>query len=628
MTADPSVDASSVSQNQSILRFITCGSVDDGKSTLIGRLLYDGKLLPDDQLAALERDSRQVGTVESGLDFALLMDGLAAERAQGITIDVAYRYFSTARRKFIVADAPGHEQYTRNMITAASTAELAVLLVDARKGLLLQTHRHSHIAFMLGIRHIVLAVNKMDLVDFDHAVFERIVAAYRAFAHDLGLPMITAIPVSALRGDNIALPSPAMPWYNGPALIPFLETVDVATLEEGRTFCLPVQWVNRPHLDFRGYAGTVAGAPVRTGDAVQALPSGRSSRIARIVTMACDLAEAIPGQAVTLTLTDEIDISRGDVITHANQSEIVVADQFAAHIVWFGRQPLPPGRVYLVRFHTAQVNGQITELKHRINVDSLKHQAAKHLEMNEVGFCNLKLDQAVPFQPYVKSRAMGAFILIDRLTNETAGAGMVAFPLRRAFALPLQPLSLDKSARSALKHQQALLIWFTGLPGSGKSTIANLVEQRLFALGHHTYLLDGNNVRHGLCQDLGFTDEDRIENVRRVTEVARLMVDAGLITLVSMISPFCAERQRAKELMVAGEFLEIFVDAPLAECELPDPNGLYHKARRHTAKNVTGIDSVYEPPPFADLRLDTTLSCADDCADQVLALLIRRKLIR
>ena len=628
MTADPSVDASSVSQNQSILRFITCGSVDDGKSTLIGRLLYDGKLLPDDQLAALERDSRQVGTVESGLDFALLMDGLAAERAQGITIDVAYRYFSTARRKFIVADAPGHEQYTRNMITAASTAELAVLLVDARKGLLLQTHRHSHIAFMLGIRHIVLAVNKMDLVDFDHAVFERIVAAYRAFAHDLGLPMITAIPVSALRGDNIALPSPAMPWYNGPALIPFLETVDVATLEEGRTFCLPVQWVNRPHLDFRGYAGTVAGAPVRTGDAVQALPSGRSSRIARIVTMAGDLAEAIPGQAVTLTLTDEIDISRGDVITHADQSDIVVADQFAAHIVWFGRQPLPPGRVYLVRFHTAQVNGQITELKHRINVDSLKHQAAKHLEMNEVGFCNLKLDQAVPFQPYVKSRAMGAFILIDRLTNETAGAGMVAFPLRRAFALPLQPLSLDKSARSALKHQQALLIWFTGLPGSGKSTIANLVEQRLFALGHHTYLLDGNNVRHGLCQDLGFTDEDRIENVRRVTEVARLMVDAGLITLVSMISPFCAERQRAKELMVAGEFLEIFVDAPLAECELRDPNGLYHKARRHTAKNVTGIDSVYEPPPFADLRLDTTLSCADDCADQVLALLIRRKLIR
>ena len=628
MTANPSVDDSSFFQNQSILRFITCGSVDDGKSTLIGRLLYDGKLLPDDQLAALERDSRQAGTVESGLDFAFLMDGLAAERAQGITIGVAYRYFSTARRKFIVADAPGHEQYTRNMITAASTAELAVLLVDARKGLLLQTHRHSHIAFMLGIRHIVLAVNKMDLVDFDHAVFEKIVAAYRAFAHDLGLPMITAIPVSALRGDNIALPSPAMPWYNGPALIPFLETVVVATLEEGRTFCLPVQWVNRPHLDFRGYAGTVAGAPVRTGDAVQALPSGRSSRIARIVTMAGDLSEAIPGQAVTLTLTDEIDISRGDVITHADQSEIVAADQFAAHIVWFGRQPLPPGRVYLVRFHTAQVNGQITELKHRINVDSLKHQAAKHLEMNEVGFCNLKLDQAVPFQPYVKSRAMGAFILIDRLTNETAGAGMVAFPLRRAFALPLQPLSLDKSARSALKHQQALLIWFTGLPGSGKSTIANLVEQRLFALGHHTYLLDGNNVRHGLCQDLGFTDEDRIENVRRVTEVARLMVDAGLITLVSMISPFCAERQRAKELMVAGEFLEIFVDAPLAECELRDPNGLYHKARRHTAKNVTGIDSVYEPPPFADLRLDTTLSCADDCADQVLALLIRRKLIR
>ncbi len=608
-------------ETKDLLRFITCGSVDDGKSTLIGRLLHDTKLLLDDQVSALESDSRRHGTQGEGIDFALLVDGLAAEREQGITIDVAYRFFATDQRKFIVADCPGHEQYTRNMATGASTADLAVVLVDARKGLLTQTRRHSYIVSLLGIRHVVLAVNKMDLVDYDQAVFERIVADYRALAASLGIADVACIPLSALKGDNLLARSPAMPWYQGPSLLGHLETVRVDRHAADIGFRMPVQWVCRPDQDFRGFAGTIAAGAVAPGDAIAVLPSGQRSRIARIVTAAGDLARAEAGQAVVLTLQDEIDASRGDVIaTAARPPEI--ADQFAAHLLWMGDQPLLPGRPYWLRIGTRTVGAQVTEIKHRVDVNTQEELAAKSLELNEVGYCNLYLDQAVPFEAYADNRELGAFILIDRHDNATVGAGTIDFALRRAGNIHWQHLDVDKAARARIKHQQPRCLWFTGLSGAGKSTIANLVEKRLTALGRHTYVLDGDNVRHGLNKDLGFTDADRVENIRRVAEVAKLMVDAGLIVLVSFISPFRAERRMARALFAEGEFVEVYVDTPLDVAEARDAKGLYAKARAGELRNFTGIDSPYEAPEAAEVVLDTLAESPEALADRLAALLL------
>ncbi|HEY0859695.1 MAG TPA: sulfate adenylyltransferase subunit CysN [Pseudoxanthomonas sp.] len=601
-----------------LLRFITCGSVDDGKSTLIGRLLYDSKRLFDDQLAALEKDSRRHGTQGERIDYALLLDGLAAEREQGITIDVAYRYFDTDKRKFIVADCPGHEQYTRNMATGASTADLAVVLVDARKGLLTQTHRHSYIVSLLGIRHVVLAVNKMDLVDFDEAVFARIAADYRALARRLGIAEVACIPLSALEGDNLSSRSTRTPWYRGPALLEHLEQVQVDAQEGGGSLRLPVQWVNRPHQNFRGYAGTLAAGQVKPGDEVIVLPSARRSRVSRVLDADGEVAIATAGQAVTLTLDDEIDISRGDVIAAAGDPP-EVADQFAAHVLWMSDAPLLPGRPYWLKIGARTVSATVTEIKHRIDVNTQEHLAAKRLELNEVGYCNLSLDEPIPFEAYARNRTLGGFILIDRYDNGTAAAGTLDFALRRAGNVHWQHVDVDKAARARQKGQVPKVLWFTGLSGAGKSTIANLVDKRLHALGYHSFLLDGDNVRHGLNRDLGFTDEDRVENIRRVAEVAKLMTDAGLIVLVSFISPFRAERRMARARFDAGEFVEVFVDVPLAVAEARDVKGLYRKARAGLIPNFTGIDSPYEAPEHPELHLDAGAGDPETMALQVLA---------
>jgi bifunctional enzyme CysN/CysC len=601
------------------LRFITCGSVDDGKSTLIGRLLYESRNLFDDQLAALDRDSRRHGTQGAEPDYALLLDGLDAEREQGITIDVAYRYFSTDARSYIVADCPGHEQYTRNMATGASTADLAVVLVDARKGLLPQTRRHSWIAALFGIRHVVLAVNKMDLVDYSEATFHGIATAYEALARRLGLAEVTAIPVSGLRGDNVVARSPAMPWYRGPALLEFLDTVDVDSLGADAAeapFRMPVQWVCRPSQDFRGFAGLAASGTVRVGDELVSAPSGRRARVASIQVgeRAVDLARE--GQSLLLTLDREIDVSRGDLLAAAH-APAPVSDQFGAHLLWMGDAPLLPGRPYWLKLGARTVGAQVTEIKYKADVNTQEHIAAKRLELNEVAAVNLSLDQPIGFEAHADNRALGSFILIDRQSLATVAGGTLDFALRRAANVHWQALDVDQAARAALKGQAPRCLWFTGLSGSGKSTIANLVEKRLIASGHHTYLLDGDNVRHGLNRDLGFSDEDRVENIRRVAEVAKLMVDAGLIVLVSFISPFRDERRLARELFAPGEFVEVFVDTPLAVAEQRDVKGLYAKARAGELPNFTGISSPYEVPEHAELVLDTTASTAAELAERV-----------
>jgi bifunctional enzyme CysN/CysC len=605
-------------QNKSLLRFITCGSVDDGKSTLIGRLLYDSKMIFEDQMAALEADSKRVGTQGGAIDFALLVDGLAAEREQGITIDVAYRFFSTDKRKFIVADTPGHEQYTRNMVTGASTADAAVILIDARKGVLTQTRRHSYLVSLLGIRNVVLAVNKMDLVDWDQAVFDAIVADYRAFADKIGLTVFTPIPISGLGGDNMAVRSEHTPWFDGPILMDWLESVEVEDSLQAQAFRMPVQWVNRPNLDFRGFSGQVASGVIKPGDRVKVLPSGRESRVSRIVTLPGDLDQAVAGQSVTITLADEVDVSRGDVLVAAD-SPSAVAGQFEATLVWMDDEPLPPGRSYLLKIGARLVGASVTEIKHRVNVNTLEHTAAKRLELNEIAHVNISLDQAIPFEAYADSRDLGGFILIDRISNRTVGAGLLNFALRRADNIHWQHTDVSKASRAALKSQRGRVVWLTGLSGAGKSTIANLVEKRLHALGRHTYLLDGDNVRHGLNKDLGFTEEDRVENIRRVAEVAKLMVDAGLIVLTAFISPFRAERQLAREILNEGEFVEVFVDTPLAVAESRDVKGLYKKARSGQLKNFTGIDSPYEAPEAAELVIDTTKVDPVAAAEQIVA---------
>ncbi|OHV27922.1 MULTISPECIES: sulfate adenylyltransferase subunit CysN [Pseudofrankia] len=613
-------------EHKSMLRFITCGSVDDGKSTLIGRLLYDSKLVFSDQLAALESDSKKVGTQGGELDFALLVDGLAAEREQGITIDVAYRFFSTERRKFIVADTPGHEQYTRNMVTGGSTAQLAVILIDARKGVLTQTRRHSYLVSLLGIRHVVLAVNKLDLVDYSQEVFDAVEADYRQFASQIGLAgdAIQCIPLSALRGDNITEPSANTPWYAGPTLVGHLETIDIADTAHTGPFRLPVQWVNRPNLDFRGFAGQIAGGVVRAGDRLRALPSGQESTVDRIVTTDGDLPEAVAGQSVTLTLADEIDVSRGDVLAAAD-SPAEVADQFECHLVWMSGEPMLPGRPYLLKVGARTVNATVAQPKYKVNVNTLEQTATKTLELNEIGVANINLDRPVPFDPYAVNRDMGGFILIDKFTHATVAAGLLHFALRRSHNIHWQAVEVNKQVRARRKGQRPAVVWFTGLSGAGKSTIANLVEKRLHELGHHTYLLDGDNVRHGLNKDLGFTEADRVENIRRIAEVARLMADAGLIVLASFISPFRAERQLARDLLDDGEFIEVFVDTPLAVAESRDRKGLYAKARRGELTNFTGIDSPYEAPVNPEIHLDATgIISASDSAERVVTYLRER----
>ncbi|WP_397423510.1 sulfate adenylyltransferase subunit CysN [Phenylobacterium sp.] len=603
-------------QHKSLLRFLTCGSVDDGKSTLIGRMLYDSKMIFEDQLAALEVYSRKVGTQGGDIDFALLVDGLSAEREQGITIDVAYRFFSTDKRKFIVADTPGHEQYTRNMVTGASTADAAIILIDARKGVLTQTRRHSYLVSLLGIRHVVLAINKMDLVDYRQDRFDEILADYRAFAAQIGITDFTAIPMSALKGENVTEPSSKMAWYAGAPLLRWLEDAPVEDDLQARPFRMPVQWVNRPDLDFRGFSGLVSSGVIRPGDSIKALPSGRESTVARIVTLGADLPEAVAGQSITLTLNDEIDISRGDVIALAGQPP-EVADQFESTIVWFDDEALLPGRPYLMKLGARTVTAQVAEPKYKVNVNTLEKLAATRLELNEIGVCNLSLSAPIAFDPYVANKDLGGFILIDRLSNRTVGAGMLHFALRRSQNIHWQAMDVDKAARAASMGHKGRVIWFTGLSGSGKSTIANLLEKRLHAEGRHTYVLDGDNVRHGLNRDLGFTDVDRVENIRRVAEVSRLMVDAGLIVMVSFISPFRAERQLARERVEAGEFVEVFIDTPLAEAERRDVKGLYAKARAGDLKNFTGIDSPYEAPESPEIRIDTTAMTPEQAAEAI-----------
>ena len=601
-----------------LLRFITCGSVDDGKSTLIGRLLYESNMIYEDQLATLALDSRRVGTRGGELDLALLVDGLAAEREQGITIDVAYRFFSTERRKFIVADTPGHEQYTRNMVTGASTAELAVILVDARKGVLTQTRRHSYLASLLGIRRAVLAVNKMDLVDYDAATFATIERDYREFAARIGLTDFVAIPLSAVHGDNVVEPAATMPWYRGPTLLGHLESVAVGRDVAAAPFRLPVQWVNRPHHDFRGFAGQIVSGAVRPGDRVRVLPSGRDSEVARIVTADGDRDAAVAGESVTLTLATEVDVSRGDVLVAA-AAPLEVANQFDATVVWMHEEPLLQGRQYLLKIGTRTVSATVAPIKYKVNVNTLDESPAERLELNDIGVCELGFDQPVPFAPYAENRALGGFILIDRLTNNTVGAGLLHFALRRSQNIHWQALDVDRRMRAAQKRQRGCVLWLTGLSGAGKSTIANLIDKRLVALGRHTYLLDGDNVRHGLNKDLGFTAQDRVENIRRVAEVSRLMADAGLITLVSFISPFRSERRMARDLLPPGDFFEVYVDAPLAVAEARDPKGLYRKARRGELANFTGIDSPYEEPEAPEIRIDTTALSAAQAAERIVA---------
>jgi bifunctional enzyme CysN/CysC len=606
-------------ERKSLLRFITCGSVDDGKSTVIGRLLYESKMLFEDQLAAIENDSKKWGTQGGDIDFALLVDGLAAEREQGITIDVAYRFFSTDRRKFIVADTPGHEQYTRNMITGASTADVAVILIDARKGVLTQTRRHSYLVSLIGIRKVVLAINKMDLVDYSQKVFDRINEEYREFAAQIGLADITSIPLSGLKGDNMLVASDKTPWYHGPTLMGFLETCEVdETRLQKEPFRMPVQWVNRPNLDFRGFAGVVTSGSVKPGDRIIAQPSGKESRVARIVTMGGDLPLAVAGQSITLTLQDEIDISRGDVLSLAD-APAEVADQFEASLVWMTDEPMLPGRPYLMKIGTQTVTASITEPKYKINVNTMEHLAAKQLGVNEIAVVNLALDRQIAFDAYKANRDTGGFILINRMTNNTVGAGMLNFALRRSHNLRMQHVDVDKALRSQLKSQRPAVLWFTGLSGAGKSTIANLVEKKLAAMGRHTYLLDGDNVRHGLNKDLGFTEADRVENIRRVAEVARLMVDAGLIVMTAFISPFRSERAMARGQMADGEFIEIHVNTPLAVAEERDVKGLYKKARRGEIANFTGISSPYEAPEAPELVVNTQTQTAEEAADLIVA---------
>ncbi|NMD09168.1 MAG: sulfate adenylyltransferase subunit CysN [Phyllobacteriaceae bacterium] len=607
-------------ERKDLLRFITCGSVDDGKSTLIGRLLYESKMLFEDQLTALEADSKKLGTQGGNLDFALLVDGLAAEREQGITIDVAYRAFTTSRRKFIVADTPGHEQYTRNMATGASTAELAIILIDARRGVLTQTRRHTFICTLLGIRKLVVCVNKMDLVNYSRDTFELIEADYRAFAKSVGADDITMIPASALVGDNIIERSAKMPWYQGPTLMAHLETVPVGEDLRQQPFRMPVQWVSRPNQNFRGFAGTIASGTVKTGDTLKVLPSGRQSTVTRIVTADGDLQSAIADQAITITLADEIDVSRGDVLCAAN-APVEVSDQFEVEVLWMGDQEMLPGRPYLIKSGTKTVTGTLDKLKYKVNVNTMEHVAATKLALNEIGVCSLELDGPLAFAPYGENKALGSFIIIDRFTNATVGMGLIHFALRRAANIHWQSTDVNKASRGKLLKQKPTVLWFTGLSGAGKSTIANLVEKKLHADGHLTYLLDGDNVRHGLNRDLGFTDADRVENIRRVTEVAHLMADAGLIVLVSFISPFRAERLMARERIGAEEFIEVHVDTSLADAEKRDVKGLYAKARRGELKNFTGISSPYEAPENPEIRLDTARTSAADAATDVVTYL-------
>ena len=608
-------------EKKDLLRFLTCGSVDDGKSTLIGRLLYESKALFEDQLAALTADSRKAGTRGDDLDFALLLDGLSAEREQGITIDVAYRFFSTDRRQFIVADTPGHEQYTRNMVTGASTADLAIILVDARKGVLVQTRRHSYIVALLGIRHVVVAINKMDLVNYGEATFAAIAADYREFAGTIGLNEVTAIPIAAVHGDNVVAPSSHTPWYRGPTLIQRLESVEIDQDRlQKQPFRLPVQWVNRPNSEFRGFAGTIASGTIRPGQRIRVLPSARETTVERIVTADGDLGEAVAEQSVTLVLSDELDVSRGDVIASITALP-QVADQFQATLVWMSEQPMLRGRSYLMKIGARTVTATVMPLKYKINVNTLEHVAASSLDLNEIGVVDFEIDRQIAFDPYLENRETGGFILIDRITNDTVGAGMLRFALRRSQNLHLQALDLDKAAHASIKGQKPAVLWFTGLSGSGKSAIANTVERKLFAEGRHTYLLDGDNVRHGLTKDLGFTDADRVENIRRVAEVARLMADAGLIVLTAFISPFRNERRMARSLLPEGEFVEIYVDTPLAIAEARDPKGLYRKARRGELANFTGIDSPYEAPEGAEIRIDTTAMSVEAAADLIIAYL-------
>ena len=612
-------------QHKTMLRFITCGSVDDGKSTLIGRLLYDSKMIFEDQLAALESDSKRVGTQGEEIDFALLVDGLAAEREQGITIDVAYRFFATEKRKFIVADCPGHEQYTRNMVTGASTADLAVILVDARKGVLVQTRRHSFLCHQLGIRNIVLAVNKMDLIDYDQARYDAIVADYAAFAKEIGIEAFTPMPISGFKGDNITANSANTPWYGGVTLVEHLETVEVNSARDaGKPFRMPVQWVNRPNLDFRGFSGLIATGSIKPGDAVRVLPSGKTSTVKSIVTFDGELESAQAGQSVTICLDDEIDCSRGNILAAADDPP-EVSDQFEATIVWMDDEPLLPGRGYWLKLGPQMVSASIAEPKYEINVNTTEHLAAKTLKLNAIGVAEVTTDKPIVFQPYAENRALGGFILIDKITNRTVGAGMLHFSLRRAQNVHWQPTTITRDDHAGMKNQRPRVLWFTGLSGSGKSTIANAVEQRLNLMNRHTFLLDGDNVRHGLNKDLGFTEADRIENIRRIGEVAKLMTDAGLIVLTAFISPFRAERRMVREMMGEGEFIEIFVDTPLSVAEERDVKGLYKKAREGKLKNFTGIDSPYEEPENAEIRVNTVEMTVEEAADYVISQILPLK---
>lgn len=609
-------------QHKTMLRFITCGSVDDGKSTLIGRLLYDSKMIFEDQLAALEADSKKMGTQGQDIDFALLVDGLAAEREQGITIDVAYRFFATEKRKFIVADTPGHEQYTRNMVTGASTADLAIILIDARKGVLTQTRRHSYLAHLIGIRNIVLAVNKMDLVGYDQAVYDQIVADYTAFATSIGITNFASLPISGFKGDNITANSANMPWYHGPALLPYLETVEVdATLDQAKPFRMQVQWVNRPNLDFRGFSGLISSGVIRPNDQIRVLPSGKTSTISRIVTLDGDLDQAVAGQSVTLCFADEIDCSRGQVITIADQPT-EVSDQFETTIVWMDEAEMLPGRPYWLKIGTQTVSATVGQPKYQVNVNTMEHLAAKTLDLNAIGVANITTDREIPFEPYSTNRDLGGFILIDKMTNATVAAGMIHFSLRRAQNIHWQATDISRDHHAGMKHQKPAVLWLTGLSGAGKSTIANIVEKKLARMNRHTFLLDGDNVRHGLNKDLGFTDADRVENIRRVGEVAKLMTDAGLIVITAFISPFRAERDMVRAMMQPGEFVEVHIDTTLDEAEKRDVKGLYKKARAGQLKNFTGIDSPYEAPENPEIRIDTTKMTAEQAADAIIAHLI------
>ena len=609
-------------QHKTMLRFITCGSVDDGKSTLIGRLLYDSKMIFEDQLDALTADSKKVGTQGQEIDFALLVDGLAAEREQGITIDVAYRFFNTEKRKFIVADCPGHEQYTRNMFTGASTADLAVILIDARKGVLVQTKRHSYLCHLIGVTNLVLAVNKMDLVDYSQEVFDQIVADYTEFAASIGIKNFTAMPISGFKGDNITTHSANTPWYQGPTLVEHLETVEVNSQRDAaKPFRLPVQWVNRPNLDFRGFSGLIATGAVKPGDAIRVLPSGKTSTVTRVVTFDGDLDEAVAGQSVTVCFADEIDCSRGNVISLADNPP-QAADQFETTIVWMADEPLHVGRAYWLKLGTQLVSATVHQPKYAVNVNTMEHVAVKTLELNAIGVAQIVTDKAIVFEPYADNRTLGGFILIDKMTNATVGAGMIQFSLRRAQNVHWQATDISREAHANLKNQKPAVLWFTGLSGSGKSTIANLVEKKLHRMNRHTFLLDGDNVRHGLNKDLGFTEPDRIENIRRVGEVAKLMTDAGLIVITAFISPFKADREMVRAMLPEGEFLEVFIDTPLAVAESRDVKGLYKKAREGTLKNFTGIDSPYEAPANPEVRIDTTAMSAEEAATLIVDTLL------